>query len=44
MRKNNQNIGEILPATEQKNYIEFHEQAYKEDLNHAEYNSIKFPR
>jgi len=44
MRKNDQNIGEVLPATEQKNYIQFHEQAYEEDLKHAEHNSLKFPR
>ncbi|MFH0798282.1 MAG: hypothetical protein V1906_02625 [Candidatus Woesearchaeota archaeon] len=33
-----------LPATERETYIEFHRQAYREDLSHADRNAIEFPR
>lgn len=33
-----------LPQTEKKNYLEFHQQAYLEDLQHAEENMLKYPR
>jgi hypothetical protein len=44
MNNESEKMWEKLPATEQENYITFHEQAYSEDLKHAEHNSIKFPR
>jgi hypothetical protein len=44
MNIESENKWEKLPATEQENYVSFHEHAYEEDLKHAEYNSIKFPR
>src|SRR3989338_5636928 len=33
-----------LPATEIENYVKFHENAFKEDLAHAERNFMEFPR
>lgn len=33
-----------LPATERDNYLQFHRDAYKEDLRHAEEVLLKFPR
>ena len=33
-----------LPATEIENYVKFHENAFKEDLAHAERNVFEFPR
>lgn len=33
-----------LPATERENYLQFHKDAYKEDLSHAEDTLLKFPR
>ena len=33
-----------LPATERENYLQFHQDAYKEDLSHAEDALLKFPR
>ena len=33
-----------LPATERENYLIFHQEAYKEDLSHAEETLLKFPR
>ena len=33
-----------LPATEAKNYILFHKNAFEEDLKHSEKNILQFPR
>lgn len=35
---------DMLPATEKDNYLEFHKNAFDEDLRHAEKNIIQFPR
>lgn len=35
---------DMLPATEKENYLEFHKNAFDEDLRHAEKNIIQFPR
>ncbi len=40
----NQNSWPELPATERENYLQFHQDAYKEDLRHAEAVLLKFPR
>lgn len=37
-------IWQELPATEKENYLQFHKEAYKEDLSHAEDALLKFPR
>lgn len=34
----------VLPATEIDNYLEFHKNAFDEDLRHAEKNVLEFPR
>ena len=37
-------IWAILPETEKENYVEFHKNAYLEDLKHSEKNMLEFPR
>lgn len=33
-----------LPATEKENYLGFHKQSYKQDLEHSEKNLLSFPK
>lgn len=40
----NEPLWQELPATERDNYLQFHREAYKEDLKHTENSLLKFPR
>lgn len=44
MENNQKQPWQELPATEKENYLQFHRDAYQEDLKHAEDTLLKFPR
>jgi hypothetical protein len=43
-RSNDEELWVTLPATEKENYLNFHKNAYEDDLKHAEKNILEFPR